>query len=239
MFLLQVSIFFAVAFVFIKAIGWLPLTVNSTTTQKTAFQVTGTGKVSTPPDAAVVTVGVTAQGNTVTAAQEELNSNINSVVEAVKGLGIPAEDIKTQNYNINPIYDFSNGGQTITGYTASSSVAIQVKDTTKVNQVVDTATTNGANQVGGVSFEVSDPTAAQNQARELAVEDAKLKAEQAANAAGFTLGRIIDYQESTNTGGQPVPFAAEASARDLSAPTEIQPGTSDIELNVTLSYELL
>lgn len=238
-FLFQVIAFFVVAFIFIKVVGWIPLTVSSVNTQKEAFQVSGEGKVSVSPDTAVVTVGVTSQGTTVSQSQETLNSNINKVTDAVKALGIPAEDIKTQNYNINPDYDFTSG-QRITGYTSNTNIAIKVKDTTKVNQVIDTATSNGANQVGGVTFEVADPTQAENQAREQAVEEAKSRAQEAAGSGGFSLGRVINYSETTSGGGAPIPFAArQAADAAISNPTEIQPGTSDVEIFVTLSYEIL
>jgi uncharacterized protein YggE len=185
-------------------------------------------------------VGVTSQGSTVEEAQDALNQNINKVIEAEKALGIPAEDIKTTNYSVQPRYDYSGETQKIVGYDASSNVTIKVEDSSKVNEVVDTATSNGANQVGGISFEVSDPTQAQNQARDLAVEDAKKKAQEAAAAAGFTLGKIINYSESTND-NYPTPMYAEA-ARDmstLSAPTKIEAGSSEIQMTVRLSYEIL
>lgn len=239
-FLLEIFIVFVFAFVFFKVMGALPLNVHSVTTQKEEFSVTGSGEVSVVPDTAVVSAGVVSEASTVKEAQDMLNQNINRVIEAEKALGIAAEDIKTTNYSVQPKYDYSGETQRIVGYQASSNVTIKVKDSTKVNEVVDAATASGANQVGGISFEVSDPTAAQNQARDLAVEDAKKKAGEAARAAGFTLGKIINYSESTNDYG-PVPMAAEFAkdASSLSAPTKIEAGSSEINMSVRLSYEIL
>ena len=239
-FVLQAFIIFVLGFVFIKAVGWFPLSANVVATQKEEFTSTGTGEVSVVPDTAVVSVGVTSQGSTVKEAQDLLNQNINKVIEAEKALGIPAEDIKTTNYSVNPRYDFSEGKQTIIGYEASSNVTIKVKDSTKVNEVVDTATSNGANQVGGISFEVSDPTAAENEARALAVEEAKKKAQEAANAAGFTLGRIINYTETSNDNA-PVPmrYAADSASGIELAPTKIEAGSNEVSVTVRLSYEIL
>jgi uncharacterized protein YggE len=93
--------------------------------------------------------------------------------------------------------------------------------------------------VGGISFDVDDKTKAQNEARQLAVADAKSKAENAAKMAGFSLGRIINYSE--DFGGAPRPFPMMAKA-DVSAgggvPTEVQTGTNEITVTVTLSYQI-
>lgn len=238
-FLVKLILIFAVVFVFVRVSGPLPLWVNSVVTQKTdSFSVSGEGKITIPPDQASVTIGVSSQASTVAAAQTQLNTNINSVTEAIKALGISRDDIKTQYYNISPNYDYSEG-QRISGYSASTNLIIKVKDLDKTNSVIDTAAANGANQVGGISFELSDPSEAQNQARQMAVDEAKQKAQQAANIAGFRLGRIINYSESFG-GEYPRPYAAldVAKAEGSSVATDIQPGTSEVIVNVSLSYEL-
>ena len=75
-------------------------------------------------------------------------------------------------------------------------------------------------------------------ARQDAVAQAKRKAAQAAQAAGFKLGRIINYSESA--GGvvpQPLYNRAEAKLALETAPTEIQTGSQEIKITVSLSYQ--
>lgn len=234
-----IFIFFMLLFAYTKLAGPIPFSVNSVTTTKSdAFQVTGEGKVTATPDLAVVNAGVTANGVTVKAAQDQLNGNINKVSAAIKALGVDPKDIQTSNYNINPTVDFT-GNQKITGYTANSNLTIKIRNIEKINQVIDAATASGANQVGGVSFEVSDKTKAENEARQKAVADAKKKAENAAKIAGFRLGQLVNYQE--NFEGQPIPMplrAAQGSADTVSPPTQVEPGTNEIRVTVTLSYEI-
>ena len=231
--------FFISLFVYVKLAGPIPFSVNSVTTSKSdTFNVNGEGKVSITPDIAVVSTGITADGTTVKAAQDQINAVIKKVFDAVKGLGVKADDIQTTNYNINPKYDFQSGSQRVTGYTASTTLTIKVREMDKVNQVIDEATGNGANQINGLSFDVSDRTKAEDEAREKAVADAKKKAEQAAKVAGFNLGRLINYQE--NTGQPPIIYSRSVAqgASDIAPETQVEPGSTEITVSVTLSYEV-
>lgn len=235
-----VTAFFTLLLIYTKLVGPIPFSVNSIiTTKSDTFQVSGEGVVEVKPDVALVTVGVSANGSTVKAAQDQLNGAINKVSQAVKQLGVSDKDIKTTNYNINPTYDYLSGSQKTTGFTASSNLSIKVRQIDKANSIIDAATQSGANQVGGVSFDVDDKTKAENEAREKAVAVAKKKSEQAARIAGFRLGRIINYQE--NFGGYPVPlpYAIGTTESKSSPPTQIEPGSNEIRVTVTLSFEIL
>jgi len=238
-FIPSILVFFLALFLYTKYAGPIPFSITNVTTNKSeAFIVTGEGKVSVKPDIATVNVGVQGTGTTVSDVQNNLNKNISSITAAVKKVGIDEKDIKTSNYNLSPTYDYSGRTQRITGYQASSYLTIKVRQIDKANAVIDAATNAGANNVGGVTFEVDDKTKATDEARKLAVADAKAKAVQAATTAGFTLGKIINYQESTG-GYQPIPMYAKADgASSMVAPTELSTGTTDIQLTVTLSYEV-
>jgi len=203
-----------------------------------AFSVTGVGKATVVPDIARVNVGISATGPTVKQTQNDINTVINKVSEAIKKLGIDSKDVKTNSYSVNPTYDYNNGKQTIQGYSAQTNLMVTIRDTAKANSVIDTATQNGANEVGGITFDVDDKTKAQNEARKLAVEDAKRKAKDASSIAGFTLGNIINYQESFDGNTEPRPYLMADKAVSGSAPTQLEEGSTDISVTVTLSYEI-
>ncbi len=230
--------FFILLFTFTKLFGPIPFAVNSvTTTKSTTFDVTGEGKVSATPDIALVTVGIQSTGSTVKAAQDQINSTINKVSEAIKKLGVDPKDIKTTNYNVNPSYDFTQG-QKITGYLANTNLQIKVRVLDKANSVIDTATANGANQIGGINFDIDDKTKLENEARQKAVDSAKKKASDASKIAGFKLGRIINYSENSE-GISPMPFRAMSIDKAIGdTSTEIEPGSNEISVTVTLSYEI-
>ena len=236
-----VIIFFVALFAYTKLAGPIPFSLSSVVTTKTdTFTVTGEGKASFAPDIAVVNAGVQAQGATVRQVQQELNTKMNKVTDAVKKLGIESRDIQTTNYNIRPMYDYRTGTQKITGYQANTNITIKVRNLDSANDVVDVATLNGANQIGGISFDVSDKTKAENEARTKAVVEAKKKAELAAKTAGFSLGKVINYSENFD-GVRPMPMYAKAEMATEApdqAPTQIEPGSSEITVFVSLSNEI-
>lgn len=237
--IIGVTAFFIFLFTFTKLFGPIPFSINSITTQKsTTFDVTGQGKVTVKPDIASINVGIQSNGSSVKLVQEQINSTINKISAVIKELGIDSKDIQTQNYNINPDYDYSGGNQKIRGYVASTNLAIKVRDIDKVNQVIDVSTENGANQVGGINFEVDDNSKAENEARQKAVDEAKKKAQDAAKIAGFRLGKIINYSENFQGGIRPVYMMSSDSKLPVGSSTEVEPGSTDITVVVTLSYEL-
>ncbi|RJP47497.1 MAG: DUF541 domain-containing protein [Armatimonadetes bacterium] len=237
--LLYFSTFFLLLFAYTKLAGSLPLSVNSiTTTKSDTFSVTGQGIVTVKPDIAKISIGVEANGVTAKAAQEESNSKINAVIAAIKNLGIEEKDIKTSSYNIHPQYDYVSGRSRISGYNANTNLSIKVRVIDKANEIIDAATTAGSNQIGNLVFDVDDRTAAEDEARKEAVSQAKSKAQQAAAAAGFSLGKIINYSESFND-TSPMPLRAVSLEKaENDSTTSLEPGSSEIKVTVTLHYEI-
>lgn len=234
--------FFIFLFVYTKITGPVSFSVNSVNTTKVdTFAVSGEGKVSVKPDLATVSVGIVSSAQTVKLAQQQINSTINKISSVIKSLGIDQKDIQTRNYSIYPSYDYKEGNQKITGYNASTSLYIKVRDLDLLNQVIDSATLNGANTVSGASFDVEDKTSSENEARQLAVAEARKKAESAAKIAGFKLGKIINYSENFSPFFGALPYAggSVSAITKETTPTQIEPGSSEISVNVTLSFEIL
>lgn len=237
-------------FLYTKLAGPIPFAVTSVqTTNSNPFTVTGEGKVSGVPSKATVNLGVTKTATTEQLATDEVNRITNQIVTDLKALGIAEKDIKTTNFSVYPNSEERTEPLTLQApagrevlpqsYTASQNLTIQVDSVDLANKAVDTATQNGANQIGGVNFEIDDEkrTEMETEARKLAIADAKKKAQSLATDAGITLGKVINIQESSN---QPYPMAygraAEMSAvKDVA--TNLQPGENDVIVTVTLFYE--
>jgi uncharacterized protein YggE len=226
-----------------RLFGPIPFAVNSVTTSKSEpFTVTGEGEATGVPDTAQFSVGVNKQAATVQQAQDQVNTVVNKISDELKKLGIAEKDIQTSNYSVNPNIDFSNGKQTTTGYTVNTTMEIKVKDANLANKALDAATANGANVVNGVSFVLNDDeqTKLEEQARGEAIKNAKEKAESIAAQAGIKLGRIINVTVNPTTQPQPVVEKMSfARAADSSAPTQLQKGSNDVTVTVSLSYETL
>lgn len=237
--LLWPIIFFAMLYLYTKFAGPLPLSVSSVVTQKTdTFSVTGEGKVTVVPDIAITNLGVQTQGATAKQTQNDLNKKINAVSDAIKKLDIDEKDIQTTNYSIYPNYDYMDRFQKITGYNANATILVKVRDMDKINEVIDIATAQGANTIGGINFDIADRSKAEDEARQKAFQDAFKKAQQAAKIAGFQLGRVINYSENTgNPPFYPMPMIRSAIT-EKDAPTSIEPGSQEVTVTVTISYEI-
>ncbi len=205
--------------------------------------VEGQGKAVVKPDTAVVTAGIEVEGDTLEAVQEEASERSQTLVSAIKDLGIDEDDIKTSSYNVYPQYSFEGETQQIIGYRVSTQYQIKVRDIEIVNEVLAGVTANGANTVGGVSFEVSDEAREEflSQAREEAAEKARAKAESLAKATGVRLGRVLSVTEY-ETGDGPMPYAMDrmAEVQTLEGPTlpEIPTGETELTITVSMSFEI-
>lgn len=232
-----------------RVTGPIPLSISQTTTSKqSSFDVTGEGKVATSPDRAEISLGIQANEPTVKAVQDKGNQVINQITQDLQALGVDKADIKTTNYSLYPNYDYKSGSQKINGYALNVSLQVKAQDFSKITQIVDTATKDGANQVGGINFTLSDAKKKEieNQVRAEAVKEAKAKAESLSSLAGVRLGKIINISENaTSDRIYPMPMSAKVMAVDAAggesagAPTNVEPGSTSYSMTVTLSYETL
>ena len=185
---------------------------------------------------------------TADSALAQLNGKATRIIAALDGLGIKKDDIKTEAYALNPQYDYVEGVSRIAGYGASQKLSIKVSDiinnADKVSQVVSTAGSATANEVMGIEFTVSNMNDLKQQAKILAIGDAKNKSEGLARAAGVKLGKVENWYENilqapdyrvSNAGFG----GAEAlSAKAAIAVPQVPAGTQEIIVEVGLTYEV-
>lgn len=199
------------------------------------------GKTTISPDIAEVSFSVVSQGENPEKLASANNDKMAAVVNNIKSNGVDAKDIKTTNYDLQPnySYDKNTGRSYIYGYTLTQTVYVKIRDLKKVATVVGGVTPLGVNQVGGISFQVEDSEKFLGEARKEAFQKAKTKAEEIAKASGVELGRIVNVSEYQNS---PAPYYKNAAvgmggAESASVPT-IEPGTQELKLNVSVTYEL-
>ena len=198
------------------------------------LSVVGTGSITTTPDSARLSAGVTTQGSTASEAMDANGKAMAKVINALKDAGIASKDLQTEFVSVNPRYD--DGGQAITGYNASNSVSAVVRGLSDVGDVIDAAVAAGANNVNGPSLFRDDQDKLYRDALEDAVADAREKAAALARAAGVSLGAIRSLDESPQSSG-PVAFDALA-AKAADAGTPIESGTAEITATVRVVYAI-
>jgi uncharacterized protein YggE len=199
------------------------------------LSVLGNGSVTTTPDTARLSAGVTTQGSTASDAIAANADAMSKVIDALKRAGVASKDLQTQYVSVDPRYD-DNGTQTIVGYSASNSVSAVVHRLPDVGDVIDAAVAAGANNVSGPSLAREDQDKLYRDALEDAVANARQKATALARVSGLSLGAIRSLSESPQGGGPIVYGGFDAMAARQAAPTPIEPGTADITATVRVVF---
>jgi uncharacterized protein YggE len=205
-------------------------------TAEHTISVAGSGKVTVIPDMGTIRLGVVVERKTAKEAREAAAAAMTTVVDAVRKLGIAEKDIATANVSLNPVYDYPNNATPkIRGYQLNNTITITVRDLTRISDVLDDGVAAGANSVDGISFDVADRAAAEAQAREAAVKDAKAKADTLANGLGVRITGVASVSESVST---PIWYEPSfgAVAADKAAETPVLPGSTDVVISVQVSF---
>jgi uncharacterized protein YggE len=214
-----------------------------TRTQNTAtISVSGEGKTSMSPDVAQLQFGVQVQREqTAKQAMSKLSTQMKAVIDAVKQAGVPDKDIRTESLSLNPAYDWTDKGQVARGFDASQSLSVKVRDLDRVSEVLSVAANAGANNIGGVNFTIDDPEQARATARKEAITQAQEKAKILAGQLGMNLGKLQGFSEGGG-GYPPMPYRSMAGSammeKDVAVNAVVPAGEEEIQVQVTLTYEL-
>lgn len=195
--------------------------------------VTGNGEVQVDPDMATVTVGVQAQNSNAKAAQEQVNRTATAIRDAVLKIVVDKKFLQTSSLNIYPQYG-QNGR--VSGYTASNTITVRVEDLTKVGDVVDAATSNGANRIDGINFGLKDAKRSRADSLKDAVADARSKAEAIASAMGVSLGAPLEVIEGGYSMPMPMARMEMSAAMDMKAGAPVEAGQVNVGSSVTIRY---
>lgn len=212
--------------------------------------VEGDGKVTVKPDVAMVSLSVASVGKTVKEVTEDNNKKMNAIINEVKSLGVKAEDIKTTGYDLYPQYDYytpiDNKVQPqapkILGYNLNQSITVKIRDLSKSDEVLQKGVDAGANQIGSLVFDLDDSSGVKREARKMAFDKAKDKAEQMANAAGVKIGKVVTFSEGFGGGYMPQYANYAMKTMDMSegavAGASVEAGSKEYTVNVSVTYEI-
>ena len=202
--------------------------------------VSGTGEVSAPPDMANVSAGVVTESPRAADAVAANSAAMQKVLGALDRAGIERKHVQTRRFDVSPLYaegqTRGRGMPAIIGYRAANQVQVEVHGVDKVGAVLDALVGAGANELGGISFGITEPAPLLDEARRKAIADARRKAELYAGAAGVALGRVIQIDEVG--GGGPVPVAYGRMMAEAAAAPPVAPGQLDLSASVTVRFAI-
>lgn len=205
------------------------------------MSVSGRGTVELSPDIARVNIGIRSQSPDVAQALKENTANAEAIIQKLLDLGVEQNDIQTRNFNVYPQQNQQPGPEgeveETQTFVVENTVSVTVRDLDSLGEILSTAVQEGANTIHGVTFDVEDRETAVEEARGLAIENAKAQAEAIAETAGVVLGPVhsIRINEGSPT---PVARAVEMEAAQGGGAVPISGGQLTIRVTANLTFQI-
>jgi uncharacterized protein YggE len=208
------------------------------TTGDRSITVVGIGKVTGKPDIARVTVGIETQASSLQKAVDDNKAKMNNLLDTLKKLGLADKDIRTSNYSVytERVSSPSASAEVNTDqmiYHVTNQVDVTVRDVNQIGEVLDKAVAAGANNIYGVNFSVENTAKLEADAREKAVADAKLRAEELAQLNGLQLGEVLTVSEVIGSSAYPMYRDAVGMG---GGGTPVQPGELEMSVSIQIMY---
>lgn len=217
--------------------------------------VSGEGEVLAVPDIGQFSFSVNAEGVDAAEAQELSGTKMNDILAYLTEQGIEDKDVKTQNYNLYPKWRYEEreclsvnsycppGERVQDGFEVSQTVMVKIRETDTSGQIIAGIGERGATNISGLNFTVDDTDALKEEARALAIQDAKQKAVVLAEQLGVRLMRMQYYYEDDGSHYEPM-YAERAMAFDMAdegtgfGGAQMPVGEDETSARVTITYEV-
>ena len=226
-----------------------------------AITVSAEGESTGEPDLAVLSLGVEVQSDTAVEARSELADDTEALVAALEDEGVPEDDITTERFRIRERIDrraAERDGIDPRGdipeeyryYEGTHTYRVELQDIERVGEVIDAAVSAGANDVGRVTFTLSDAKQAELRKEALteALDNARDEAETIAENVGANIvdvtlvdssdGRITPVQREVYADDSPQPEPEPEPQPEPEPATTVAPGDVTVTVNIQVQYEI-
>ena len=211
----------------------------------------GHGGVSAIPDLATISFTIRESASNVKDAQAKATTKETVALAFLEKTGVAKKDVKTESYNSYPKYNqvspcypgigipCNTDSPTIVGYEVSEYVSVKVRDLTKAGDIVKGIGAVGISEISGPNFSIENEDSLKEQARKMAIDEAKNKARSLAGDLGVRLVRIVNFSENGNYPRYSKEFLLADSVSSGATPAPALPtGENKITSNVTITYEI-
>ena len=159
------------------------------------IRIIGRATIEVAPDHVTVRVGVSTKAPAPTAALDRNSAIARKIIDFAKKFGVEERNIQTDAVNLSETMKTVRepGGTTRSepdGYSARNTVRVTLTDLSRLGTFMREVLDQGATNIDGVQFGLSNPESLAVEARQKAVEDARRQAEQLAAAAGTKLLKV-------------------------------------------------
>ena len=203
--------------------------------------VTGRGEVKVSPDRATIQVSVQTRATTAAGAAAENATKQQSVIAALRALGLENDQLSTINYNLYPEQRYEQGKEpVIVAYNVTNTILVDVRKLSQVGPVIDAALSHGANMIASLQFYASNTETARRSAIATAIEKARADADAAARAAHGSLGSLLEINIGAYSPPPPRPMmmARVAGVAQMDN-TPINPGEETLSVEVSTRWRFI
>lgn len=214
--------------------------------------ISGEGKVIAKPDIAELNFGVITQNVDSAKAQTDNDAKMKVLVDFLKEQGIEAKDITTTTYNLEPQYnynycklgasDYRSCPPKITGYQLTQRVAVKIRDFSKINIIVGSLGSKGANDISQITFSVDGLSGYQLQAQVAAIEEVMKKKATLEKATGIRIGQVLSISDGSSVPMYNYKTLDAASSQGMGGSSvnesSINPGSQEIISRQTIVFSL-
>ena len=222
-----------------------PLTVHAQDSRATIdvipqIAVTGRGEVKVSPDRATIQVSVQTRAATAAAAAAENATKQQSVLAALRALGLENDLLSTINYNVYPEQRYEQGKEpVIVAYSVTNTILVDVRRLSQVGPVIDAALSHGANMITSLQFYASNTETARRSAIATAIEKARADAEAAAQAAHGSLGTLLEISIGAYSPPPPRPMMMARAGGVQMDNTPINAGEETLSVEVSTRWRFI
>ena len=200
--------------------------------------VTGSDTVSVTPDRVSVNFAVVTRAEGPEAAREQNATAARRALDAVRDLGVPERNIQLQSLRLDEDVEYQNGRRIRKGFIARRDVQVTLDDLDLLPNVVAVVVEEGANELGGINYDLQDRKASEDEALRRAARRAHEKARLLAQTLGVELGLVHSIQEGSVAFPIPRPqpmYAARAMDMAESAPEPGAYAAGEMEVRATVT----
>ena len=209
------------------------------------MRIVGRATVEAVSDYVTVQVGISNRAASPTAALDQNSAVARKIIDFSKGFGVAERDIQTSSVNLAPNYKTvrdPNGTtrQEPDGYNASNMVRVKLGDLSRLGAFMRQILDQGATNIAGVHFGLTNLEKLSDEARTKAVEDAVRRAQSLAQAAKVKLGPIRDIAAPPRDGSGAAEGQADMPMRAagrMDVPIEVGTIKTSAEVEITWAIE--
>jgi uncharacterized protein YggE len=216
--------------------------------------VHGDAVVNVQPDRIVINLGIETSDKDIEVAKQKNGDLHKKVVAAIRECGVPSKEIQTDQLSIEPRYTNDYRKENFIGYFVRNTIVATLNDPAKVEELISKTLRSGVTHLHGVDFQTTEFKKHREQARELALQAAKEKAEKMAGVLGRAIGNPLDISEGSSPwwyhsswsgwgfgrlSGMSQNVVQNVDPAGGGGPDSLALGKIAIRANVTVTFELL